>query len=88
MCGGYYSQRGDTSFFQWVKGGDLNFFEGHRGGDQDSFIIYVRGCSFTREGPDFFCVGQGGDQNFFAHAEGGTRKNGDPGSQSDGHPSQ
>ncbi len=38
----------------------------------DSFIIYVRGYSFTRGDQNFLCRPRGGPE-FFAHAEGGTK---------------
>ena len=53
-----------------------------------SFIIYVRGCSFTGGGQNFFCAGKGGtsiflrmprwDQNVLRIANGGTRRNWQP----------
>ena len=42
----------------------------------DSFIIYVRGCSFTR----------GGTRIFLRMPRGGPEKIGDPRSQTDGPP--
>ncbi len=54
----------------------------------DSFIIYVRGCSFTRGsrtflrrprgGPEFFCACGGGGPEFFAHVKGGPEKKWQP----------